>query len=218
MKIYQIADVAEKLRISKQTILRYEKKGIFPCPKRNKINHWREYSEEDINKMVQLLGRGMTVIELTMVMVIIGILAALVVPRFEGFYFIKFNGAMKRVLQDIRYVQQLAISRHEDYKIYFDASANKYEVRKVSDNSLAVNPFGRNNFVVNFNTDPQYSGIDITSANFGSGDPSLRFNWQGAPLNGSGVSLTTEGTVGFSYKNNSFSIYIKPNTGWARVE
>lgn len=49
--LYSARVVAEKLGISKQTLMRYEKKGIFPKARRNLINHWRQYTEEDITKL-----------------------------------------------------------------------------------------------------------------------------------------------------------------------
>ena len=50
-------EVARILGISKQTLLRYEKRKIFPKPKRNPINKRLEYSLEDINKFKKILGR-----------------------------------------------------------------------------------------------------------------------------------------------------------------
>lgn len=50
-------EAAEKLGLSKQTVLRYEKKGIFPQPKRNLVNGWREYTEGDLGKLKEILGR-----------------------------------------------------------------------------------------------------------------------------------------------------------------
>ena len=49
--------VAEKLGISKQTLLRYEKLGIFPSPKRNLVNKWREYTDTDLVRLRKILGR-----------------------------------------------------------------------------------------------------------------------------------------------------------------
>jgi prepilin-type N-terminal cleavage/methylation domain-containing protein len=159
------------------------------------------------------MKRGYTVIELIMVIVIVGILAALAMPRFQSFYYIKFNGAMKKVIADIRYVQQLAVSRHESYNIIFDTASETYEVRRVSDNSYAINPFSRSNFIVDFNTDPQYKGINIVSADFGGGSSTLRFDWQGIPRNGADTPLSSEGSISFSYQGNTIVIYITPNTG-----
>lgn len=50
-------EVAAILGISKQTLMRYEKKKIFPKPRRNPINKRREYSLDDINKFKKILGR-----------------------------------------------------------------------------------------------------------------------------------------------------------------
>ena len=49
-------EVAKVLGISKQTLLRYEKKKIFPKPKRNPINKRREYSIQEIDKLKSILG------------------------------------------------------------------------------------------------------------------------------------------------------------------
>lgn len=48
-------EAVEKLGISKQTLFRYEKKGIFPKPKRNLINRWRCYTQDDILRMKKII-------------------------------------------------------------------------------------------------------------------------------------------------------------------
>lgn len=50
-------EVARMLGISKQTLLRYEKKKIFPKIRRNPINKRREYSLEEITKLKKIMGR-----------------------------------------------------------------------------------------------------------------------------------------------------------------
>jgi len=49
--------IAKILGISRQTLIRYEKKGILPKAKRNFVNNWREYTEEDIKSLKKILGR-----------------------------------------------------------------------------------------------------------------------------------------------------------------
>lgn len=56
-KYLNAEEIAERLGISKQTLIRYEKKGIFPKAKRNLVNSWREYTETDLDKMKNILGR-----------------------------------------------------------------------------------------------------------------------------------------------------------------
>ncbi|HRZ14944.1 MAG TPA: MerR family transcriptional regulator [Candidatus Omnitrophota bacterium] len=58
LKIFTAQEVAQMLGISKQTLFRYEKKGIFPKAKRHLINQWRQYTEEDIKKLKSILGIG----------------------------------------------------------------------------------------------------------------------------------------------------------------
>jgi len=57
-KYYSANETAEILSISKQTLIRYEAKGIFPKARRNKLNGWREYTEKDITALKRLMGRG----------------------------------------------------------------------------------------------------------------------------------------------------------------
>jgi DNA-binding transcriptional MerR regulator len=56
-RIYTADEVASLVGISKQTLLRYEKKGIIPRPRRNPVNKWREFSEDDINRLKKTLER-----------------------------------------------------------------------------------------------------------------------------------------------------------------
>lgn len=55
---YSPQEVASFLGISKQTLLRYEKKRIFPRPKRNRINKRREYSTVDVTRLKEIIGRA----------------------------------------------------------------------------------------------------------------------------------------------------------------
>ncbi len=54
---YSTQEVARMLGISKQTLLRYERKKIFSRVARNPINKRREYSPADIEKFKRILGR-----------------------------------------------------------------------------------------------------------------------------------------------------------------
>ncbi|HAH20489.1 MAG: hypothetical protein A2Y00_04845 [Omnitrophica WOR_2 bacterium GWF2_43_52] len=54
-KFLTIERAAQELGISKQTLYRYEKKGVFPKPQRNAINRWRQYTHEDIVKLKEIM-------------------------------------------------------------------------------------------------------------------------------------------------------------------
>ena len=53
-KFFTTEEAARALGISKQTLLRYEKNKVFPKPKRNLINRWRQYTQEDIKKLKEI--------------------------------------------------------------------------------------------------------------------------------------------------------------------
>jgi prepilin-type N-terminal cleavage/methylation domain-containing protein len=212
VKVYKISQVAQKLGISKQTLVRYEKKGILPKSPRNHINSWRQYSEEDVRKMKLILRKGFTLIELVMAIVIIAILAAWTIPRFDSFYSIKLSGAIKKTMSDIRYVQQLAISRHTNTRITFNKTADFYvaEEEFPFNNNTWISiksPFTRGNLTVNYPADSQYKGINITDADFNSSNI-LQFKWSGEPISG--------GRVDFEYKQNTNSILVQNATGIVR--
>jgi DNA-binding transcriptional MerR regulator len=57
-RYYSVTQTAQLLGISKQTLIRYENKKLFPAARRNALNGWREYTEEDIRKLRTIMGRA----------------------------------------------------------------------------------------------------------------------------------------------------------------
>ncbi len=165
-----------------------------------------------------------TVLELVMVVVIIGILMVLSLPRFEIFYDIKLQGATKKLASDIRYIQSIAMAQRTNTKIVFDDSADTYRASSCNSNcsipsnwSPLKDPFTRMDLVMSFTSDPQYGGIDIYSVDFG-GTNTLRFDWQGIPQDANGNELTTQGAVILRYKDKEMTIRVFPQTGKVRIE
>ena len=155
---------------------------------------------------------GFTLIETIMVIVIIGIMAAVAIPRFNAFYGIKLGGVSKKVVSDIRYVQRLAVSRHQSYNLNFSTNpTNRYTVTVAAGGGYAKDPFSRQDFIVNFNTDPHYGGIRIAATTFGGGI--LQFDWQGIPCNSAGLPLAADNSLTLSYQGNNKTIVVTQDTG-----
>lgn len=57
-KYYSVTETAQLLGISKQTLIRYENKKVFPQARRNAVNGWREYTEDEIKKLRKIMGRA----------------------------------------------------------------------------------------------------------------------------------------------------------------
>lgn len=43
------------LGVYRGTVINYEKRGIFPPPRRNPINGYREYTEEDLDNLRRIM-------------------------------------------------------------------------------------------------------------------------------------------------------------------
>ncbi|MBF0252665.1 MAG: MerR family transcriptional regulator [Candidatus Omnitrophica bacterium] len=53
---YTVQDVADMIGVYRGTVINYEKKGIFPESSRNPINGYREYTEEDVEMLQNILA------------------------------------------------------------------------------------------------------------------------------------------------------------------
>ena len=161
--------------------------------------------------------KAMTILEVIMVFFIVAILAVSVIPRFQIHYEVKLQAATKRVTSDIRYTQSLAVTQHQDYVIEFDVGSDIYQVYRVSDGQPAPDPFTRSPLAIDFRTDAQFAGVDISSVDFNNSNM-LRFNWEGIPQDNLGVSLSSQGMIEISYKGRGVNIYVTPQTGRLRAQ
>lgn len=134
-------------------------------------------------------NRGFTAIELILVIVILGILAAVAYPRFQAAPGFRVSAAAQAIAADIRYAQSQAVSTQYNYKVYFYAGSNSYSVYQVNRSSGAEtiknHPFKAGNYTVALAT--EYSGAAIGS------DYTVEFNYLGAPITGGGSSVTVSG-------------------------
>lgn len=55
LKKYTVQQVADILGVYRGTVINYEKRGIFPPPRRNPINGYREYTEDDIESLRKIM-------------------------------------------------------------------------------------------------------------------------------------------------------------------
>ncbi|MBD3379498.1 MAG: MerR family transcriptional regulator [Candidatus Omnitrophica bacterium] len=58
LKRYTVQQVADILGLCRGTVINYEKKNIFPEARRNPINGYREYTEEDIETLKDIVING----------------------------------------------------------------------------------------------------------------------------------------------------------------
>ena len=85
---------------------------------------------KSLKKFTVLLNRnaGFTLIEVTMVMVIAGVMTAIALPRLTGFSDVDVYCAARQVKADIRYTQELAINNFRETTITFGTDTSTYVI------------------------------------------------------------------------------------------
>jgi|Deesub1362A_J573_1020465.scaffolds.fasta_scaffold00013_62 MSHA pilin protein MshC len=159
------------------------------------------------------MPRGFTVIEVVVIMVIIAILAAVALTRFSSFETIKLNGAVRKIVSDIRYTRKLAISTQKRAGLTFNT--NGYSVYEdITVPTLAESPGepcstdSSNKFVVDFTADrcSSYEGVTLSYS-----AATVAFDSLGSPVDASGSPLDTQ-TVTVTL-NIAKTITIEAGTG-----
>ena len=119
--------------------------------------------------------RGMTLVEVILVMLIVGILAAVLIPKFDFATSLKtsVDGAAYMIASDIRYAQEFAMANRVSKTVTFTNGSSVYTFNPAS---TGMDPSGR-----------LPSGVTI------SGNFTITFNSLGEPTAGGGGSVTVSG-------------------------
>ncbi|MBU4148943.1 MAG: prepilin-type N-terminal cleavage/methylation domain-containing protein [Candidatus Omnitrophica bacterium] len=152
-----------------------------------------------------------TLIELVMVIVIIAVLVA-VVSFSSGT--LKLTGVANKLMFDLRYAQQLAISRQVSCGTSFNPAGNSYFVYVGDTGTLATNPHTGSNLSIDYDIDSDYSGISLVSTNFGD---QVSFDAAGAPYGSTGALLATRGIITLQSGSDTKTVTIEANTGEVKV-
>ncbi len=168
---------------------------------------------------------GYTLLELMLVLVLMGIAAALVIPNVRGSENIRIQTAVRAIASDIMYAQSDALAYQARRAVVFDPASNDYWIAEVSSDEL------------DFDTDAMYKidgpdqrflvDVDITSggaaqivsADF-DGDEVLIFDELGGPvaaLDSDGPSAGGNIVVGGD-DGTAYQLAVEPYTGRVTVQ
>ena len=165
--------------------------------------------------------RGFTLIELVFIIVIIGILSAIAIPKID-LTNLRINLAAEKMQADIRYTQRLAMDIQKQTRMSFSAAGDNYTVY-IEDSPgswiTATDPRTRGNFTIQLNQD-EFAGVDITVVFFNAADRDLLFDMFGTPYdyNTSGGVATLLGDPARVRLNGTRDIRITQNTGRVYME
>lgn len=124
--------------------------------------------------------RAFSLIEVSMVVVVVGILAAIAIPRFaDSNDLYRAETAAKRVQADIQLAQDLARSLSAQHNIAFRAGSTAYVVEPASSDATPMGAAQSGARITNLDVAPFKSRV--MKANFG-GNTTLSFDAYGAPI------------------------------------
>ena len=140
--------------------------------------------DTNMNLLEKLNGdkRGFSTIELIMVIVISGIMMAVALPKLGVVNTIDLESVTRQVKSDIRYTQEIAMSRYKKATITFDSNLDTYTITSTgSSESKEL---------------PERSKAIFNAVGTGTTNLVFTFNSSGEPVTGAGGTLriTSEGS------------------------
>jgi prepilin-type N-terminal cleavage/methylation domain-containing protein len=166
--------------------------------------------------------KGFTLVEIIIVVVILGIAAALVVPTLSSAADMQVRSAANRIAADLDYAKNLAITHQSRYCVIFNEASESYEIRVdpfgVSD--VIDHPVNPGSFVVDFSADSRLSRVDVVTADFDS-ETTITFDYLGSPYSGTDTSSPlNSGQITLRDKqsgNFTLTVDVEPVTGYVTM-
>jgi len=133
-------------------------------------------------------SKGFTLIEVILIMIIVGILAALLMPRIDfGISGVaSLEGAAQMVASDIRYVQECAMANRVSKTVRFVIGQSSYTFDATIPPTNSLDPSGQ-----------LPSGVTISNTSTNPNPYIVTFNSLGEPIVGGGgwVEVTSNGQI-----------------------
>lgn len=168
--------------------------------------------------------RAFTLVELIIILLITGILAAVAIINAPDLPKMRTEQAAHKVKSDIRYVQNYALASRQRTRVDFSAAADNYTVYRepsAGNWEILANPLTGNDFIVSF-ASGEYAGVSISTVNFVSAGYNLVFDAAGIPYGydpsgGAATALSSTGTVVLT-GNTTKAVSVAPRTGNVSIQ
>lgn len=130
--------------------------------------------------------RGFTLIEVTIVLLVISIITALAVPRLiDALSYHRIEAAAQRVRRDLELARRIAQTRSASQSVQFDAANNLYDIPGLAD-------FDRSGQSYRVRLDQSPTTATTSAVDFG-GDGEVIFNGYGLPDTSGSVTIRVGG-------------------------
>lgn len=159
-------------------------------------------------------AKGLTLVELVMVLAVIGIASALVVPTLGNTAMTRLQSAATLLVADLGAAQIESLAHSDDLRVFvFDTGTATYHIATASDTTTPINnAVSKNPYSVTFGQGraQSLSGVNISSVSVG-GDDQLQFGPYGQ------LDQATAATITLTAEGNSITITVDPVTGEATI-
>jgi Tfp pilus assembly protein FimT len=141
-----------------------------------------------------------------MVLIIIGIVAAVVIPNAISTSSFQATSAARMIATDLQYAQDTAITSQTPITVTFNVGNESYRLSNAS--GTLIHPITKSVYVTDFGGLDGFSEVDIVSADF-NGAAAVTFDELGAP--------DRAGTVVMRAGDHAYRLDVAPATGKVTV-
>ncbi len=153
-----------------------------------------------------------TLLEVLVVVVILGLIAAAVVPQISRAGGMSAQAAARLIVSDLMFAQNEAIAQQAWRQVIFDPTHDSYRLADAGGTTLTA-PWMGGDYVVSFADDRRFSGVSLVGVDF-SGQTQVVFDDLGTPDAGGTIDVAADGT-GYRITVAAFTgrITVAPVTG-----
>lgn len=173
----------------------------------------------DENRKIKKIRRGLTLIEIIMVVVIIGIASFLAIPMLSGAADMQARSAANQIAADLDYAKSMAMTHQQNYTLVFDKVNDSYQIQDAS-GTVIENPLRPGtDYVVSFSNNRNLNQVDITNTNFDSDvSDAITFDYLGSPYSGTNnSSALNSGQITVQAGEFTLTVDVEPVTGYVTI-
>ena len=178
--------------------------------------------------MCRINNQGYTLLEITLVVAILGIVAVGVIPDLSSGSPIKLDLAAEEVAEAARFARAEAIRTGTPHGMNTSTSSDRirvYSLPTLVPSYDVRHPIDKKLYDIQFTSDSRMAGVDLVSASFdfdgiSSSSTDLSFSSEGIPKYTSAGTdyMLTSATITLSYGNDQRLISIAPMTGRVSIQ